>query len=432
MKKISVIAIVIIWANLGFAQRCAYVLNGNAETLSRIDLETGAVINHIATTGPVPNQVVYYDGLLYVVNSGSASLQIINPENNNTIAEIPLPLSCNPMNVAFIGQYAYVTGMTTAGVYKINLESRSVIDTFAVGRSPAGILAASGVLYVANTAFNPVDLTYGQGSVTVLSPVDGQRFADINVGKNPQALALGTDDMINVICTGNYSNIRGKIYFINPANNRAIDSLPTGGDPYWPVLDNNGIGYISAGGWTGNGVVFSYNAVTRTIIRGQGNPIAVANGAMGLAMDSLGMLYCTGQSANAVTRFTGPGQITATYNVGGGPVSITIMDRGTGIASGDSTINPAPINLGVPYPNPFNSTVVIPFSGTVRTGQPVFFEIYDILGQLICRFEPAREGIYQNNIVWDGRDSRGVMASSGIYFIRMAGTWQTAKMVLLR
>lgn len=431
MKKIIFIFYILAAAQAVFAQRWAYVVNGNSETLSRINIQTGEVVNHIVNTGPVPNQVSYYDDLLYVVNSGSASLQIIDPDINNTIAEMPLPINSNPLNVAFDGSYAFVSGFLTSSVYKVDLSTRSVIDTFTVGQSPAGLIVANGILYVANTGFNPVNFSYGQGSVSVLSAVDGNTIAQINVGKNPQALIEGPDGLINVICTGNYSTVSGRIFFIDPINLIAIDSLGIGGSPFWPVLDRNGICYLSAGGWSGNGIVYSYNTLTKQIVRGNNNPINVAVGAMGLAIDSAGVLYCTAQQANVVSKFNGQGQVLTNFQVGSGPSSIAIIDQRTGIEDNQANI-PNSSRLGQPYPNPFNSQVIIPIRGRPSAKLPETINIYNICGEVIRRFDIENTGFKGSKIIWDGTDEQGGIVTSGIYFAKMAGTEGAVRLVLLR
>jgi len=90
-RTITTILAIISFYSCLFAENYVYVINNLSETLSRINIETGAVENHIVTLGVVPNQVVYYEDMLYVVNSGNASLQVINPVNNSIVNEFPLP-----------------------------------------------------------------------------------------------------------------------------------------------------------------------------------------------------------------------------------------------------------------------------------------------------------------------------------------------------
>jgi hypothetical protein len=85
------------------------------------------------------------------------------------------------------------------------------------------------------------------------------------------------------------------------------------------------------------------------------------------------------------------------------------------------------------YPNPFNSSTTVRFQLPEKTA--VALAVYNIAGQRVRVLvdEPMEAG--RHSIVWDGRDDRGVLAASGIYFsrlIRAGGCADTKAMVLLR
>jgi len=286
-------------------------------------------------------------------------------------------------------------------------------------------------LYVANTGFNPDAYTYGQGTITILNPQNGDHFADVDVGKNPQTLAVGPGQMINVVCTGNYFSIRGIIYFLEATSHSVIDSLPIGGDPYWPVMNSSGVCFVTAGGWSDDGFVFCYDAVSRTVIRDEDNPIRVGTGAMGLAIDSLGMLYSTGLIANSVTEFDDQGTVQVTYPVGSGPLSLTISDSRTYIGD-DVVVIPDNVRLGKPYPNPFNESVVLPLIGDVDKLIDIVVEIYDVNGRYVCGLNLRQEQSINRYIRWNGVSYAGKGVSSGVYFARLRGTNQVARMVLIK
>ncbi|MCP4583525.1 MAG: T9SS type A sorting domain-containing protein [candidate division Zixibacteria bacterium] len=427
MKKI-VLLFILIGASLALAQNSAFVINGSAETLSRINLETGQVQNHIVTLGAVPNQVICHSEMLYVVNSTSASLMVIDPSDYSIDMEILLPLNSNPWNVAVSGGFAYVTGLATSSVYAVDLTAGSVIDTYEVGLSPEGIVSQGDRLYVTNTGFNPIDFSYGQGSVSILETSSGTELARVNVSKNPQAVEVGPDGLINVICTGNYSSVFGMIYFIDPWEMMAVDSLATGGFPVKFAINSAGIGFISAGGWVNDGHVYSYDTLDRVLLRGDDNPILVGTGSYGIAIDSLDYIYSVGQIANSVSKFNSEGEIIDTYNVGSGPVSIAILDTRTSID--EIAEIPYKCSLNTPYPNPFNSSVVIPYES--KTGNTITIEIFDIGGRLVKRLSSRSDHSIYNSVIWNGLDMRCQEVVTGIYFARLAGTNETEKMVLLR
>lgn len=83
-------------------------------------------------------------------------------------------------------------------------------------------------------------------------------------------------------------------------------------------------------------------------------------------------------------------------------------------------------------PNPFNPSTLIAYD-VPEGGARVTLGIYDVTGRLVREFvkndTPGRK-----RFVWDGRSNAGDIATSGVYFYRLAaGSFvQTRKMVLIR
>lgn len=82
------------------------------------------------------------------------------------------------------------------------------------------------------------------------------------------------------------------------------------------------------------------------------------------------------------------------------------------------------------YPNPFNaqigSTTIV---YRLRENMDVNLEFFSYLGnRLLSRhFNPGEEGgrLGVNRVVWDGRDSRGIIVGSGGYICRITCTSPT-------
>jgi len=93
---------------------------------------------------------------------------------------------------------------------------------------------------------------------------------------------------------------------------------------------------------------------------------------------------------------------------------------------------PTTFNLSQNYPNPFNPVTNFKFS--LPQASHVKIEIFNILGQKVKTLvdEDMKAGSFV--VDWDGKDQRGVEASSGIYFYRIvAGDFSSVKrMVLLK
>jgi hypothetical protein len=90
--------------------------------------------------------------------------------------------------------------------------------------------------------------------------------------------------------------------------------------------------------------------------------------------------------------------------------------------------------LGAASPNPFRVTTAIPYQLDADSG--VEFEIRDVTGRLVRRYDFSRPGVGRHSLVWDGRDAAGRAVPAGAYFVRMAvparGITQSGKAVVIR
>lgn len=99
--------------------------------------------------------------------------------------------------------------------------------------------------------------------------------------------------------------------------------------------------------------------------------------------------------------------------------------------------DPAPSAVGQNYPNPFNPETWIPYQ--LSQGGPVIITIYNSVGKLVRELDLGHRsaGVYSSQAraaYWDGRNSAGEPASSGIYFYRIQTTdfTTTRKMMLVK
>ena len=106
-------------------------------------------------------------------------------------------------------------------------------------------------------------------------------------------------------------------------------------------------------------------------------------------------------------------------------------DAASGSKSGPDTA-PLPIVLDQNFPNPFNPFTDVRFE--LPEPLQVRLDVYNIIGQ---RVVTLADGWYEPGphlVRWDGNNSSGTAAASGIYFYRLEAGQQVAmrKMVLLR
>ncbi len=123
-------------------------------------------------------------------------------------------------------------------------------------------------------------------------------------------------------------------------------------------------------------------------------------------------------------------------------VHVTMPDERSGIdfylpsavedEADQTNSRPTEFELSQNYPNPFNPGTEIEY--TLHKPTYVTLQIYNLLGQKVKTLVNEYQPFGSHHIVWDGKNERGKIASSGIYFYRLEvnGVSQTKRMVLLK
>jgi hypothetical protein len=99
----------------------------------------------------------------------------------------------------------------------------------------------------------------------------------------------------------------------------------------------------------------------------------------------------------------------------------------------NNNILPPTFYLKQNYPNPFNPETVIEFS--LDKTQHIKLAVYDITGQLIRVIENTIKSSGNHKVHWNGRDNKGRLVSSGIYYYILEtdqGLSHTKKAILIR
>ncbi len=339
----GIVAALLIPAVIAAADPTAWVINTTAETLSKIDLNSEVVTNDILTLGSdidcYPNQIAVRDTLAYVLNSGTDEIQIININNETTVGWINFDPGSNPYWMAFLNdQYLYVTLLADNSLAKVDLSTNQVVEITEVGKSPEGVIIYNYKAYIAITAYDFATWTWGQGEVAVYD-TETDEIIDVEIltSTNPQFLDIDREGIIHVVCTGNYWDVLGVIFLIDPAINAAFDIVDVGGAPGHISIAPNDIAWLAAGGWVTNGEVYMYNAITHEIYHDATDPLLVDYGAISVAayQDSTAFVLTFD---DIVSRHDGSGAEINAYGLGDGPVNLD-FNYIPGDANGDWKVN---------------------------------------------------------------------------------------------
>jgi len=101
---------------------------------------------------------------------------------------------------------------------------------------------------------------------------------------------------------------------------------------------------------------------------------------------------------------------------------------------GNEITHQIPLNYGLNqnYPNPFNASTQINYQLT-QPGR-VSLKIYNVKGELVCNLVDGYYLTGYHRVVWDGKNSDGMMVASGIYFYQMISEEfaETRKMMFIK
>ena len=231
--------------------------------------------------------VVGSDGRLYVANTGSNTVSVINTatfqriDANPSIFSTDISVGSSPGALALSrdGKRLYVANTGSATVSVINTATFQRIDAnpsvfstdISVGSSPSALaLGPDGRLYVANRGSNTVSAINTATNTLIDTNPNASGTNSISVGSSPSALALSPDGRLYVANTGS-----GTVSVINTSSYAVTNTITVGSQPASVALGADGRLYVAN---TGSNTVSVINTATNTLI--DTNPNAVGNNAI--------------------------------------------------------------------------------------------------------------------------------------------------------
>lgn len=181
-------------------------------------------------------------GDVYVTNSGSDNVTVLDPTNGSHLAEIPVGAA--PEGIAFdaVSGDLFVANNGSANVSVISSASRSVVATVPVGYGPVGVAVDpfDDRAFVANS---------GSNNVSVISTSTDRVVASVGVGVGPYGVALdnATDQ---VYVTNEGSN---NVTVLNASALSVYATIPVAGYgiQLQGIAYDSGLGMmIAGGGWS--------------------------------------------------------------------------------------------------------------------------------------------------------------------------------------
>ncbi len=222
-------------------------------------------------------------GNVYVTNTGSDNVTVLNGSSGANVANIPVGSS--PYGIAYdpTTGNVYVANGGSDDLSVISTSTESVVDSVGVGTTPIGVAVdpSTGQLFVANN---------GSANVSIVAISNDTVVATADVGQNPYGVALdNVSDQIYVTNRGSAT-----ISVLDAWNDSVAVTIGTGlgtspeGIAFNPV---NGLVWVGADFYT-----VLVNTTTQTVLG------YLATDPSGVAVDPVSGIVCVTNTANATLR----------------------------------------------------------------------------------------------------------------------------------
>ncbi len=328
--------------------------------------------------------VISADGRMFVANTGSASVSVINTANGQRIDANPnffstdISVGTSPSALALSpdGKRLYVANTGSGTVSVIDTATYKRIDAnpsffsqdISVNASPSALaIGAGGRLYVANRGSGTVSVINTANNTLIDVNTNTSGVQSISVGTAPTALALGADGRLYVVNQGN-----GTVSVINTATYGLTNTIAVGNQPSSAALGLDGRLYVAN---SGAGTVSVINTATSTVIDANPdvagtNPITVGPSPSSVALSPDGKFVYVTNGNDTVSVID-----TATYAVVGtvaidtdttGGHVVAVSPNGTVYITdaADRTVRVLAIRLGNAAPTAGTPTVGTPTEST--------------------------------------------------------------------
>lgn len=315
--------------------------------------------NLIATinVGSYPSALAYdsSNGNVYVVNTASNDVSVINATTNTVLTNISV--GYHPSAVAFdsLNGNIYVTNFGNVSV--INGTTNALLTTVAVavGSYPFAVAfdSSNGYLYVANGNLGCGGTLLG--NVTVINGADNAIVATVAVGFNPRGIAFDSsngDLYVTNVCSGTVSVIEG-------SSNTVVATVEVGSALGVAFDSLNANVYVAGQG------VSVINGSTNTVL----TTVSV-NSPIHLAFDSLnGYVYVTNLDVSTVSVINGAtNAVVANISAGNNPTDLAFDSSNGDLYFSNSGSNTVSVLSSAIYLTSTSSSAPTTSSSTPSSG----------------------------------------------------------------
>ncbi len=200
-----------------------YVANSDSDNVSVIDIKENKQVGTI-NTGKMPVSLCFDDkeGLLYVLNGRSNNVSVIDTGSNTIIKTIETEEF--PCSGAVSSEYLFVVNQVSCSLSVINKKTGEK-SSIKIGKSPKRclFLPEGNKLYVTN---------YQDDNLSVIDCKEQKVIKTIDIGKNPTGMVLWQEKKRLYVANGGSNTIS----IIDIMTDQPVKEIPAGNFPYDLIL----------------------------------------------------------------------------------------------------------------------------------------------------------------------------------------------------
>jgi YVTN family beta-propeller protein len=284
---------------------------------------TGALVGDVPV-GALPGDIAAGSGAIWVANRDDRTISQIDPASQQVVSTTAPENQTSVDGLAVDATGLWVSDISRSVAVRIDPTFRTVANTTRIAPSPpplpkgGPVAVGAGSVWVAN----------GDASIVRIDPQSGAVRARIDVGNDPEAIAVGD----GAVWVADFED--DTVTRINPATNTVSGSIPVGQEPSAIAVGAGGVWVPNTEDNNVERIDPSTGAVIATIAVGR-RPTGVTVGA--------GSVWVANSLSGTVSRVDpATDRVAATLTVGQSPQDVLVADGRLWVSVGASPFAGAP------------------------------------------------------------------------------------------
>lgn len=375
--------------------------------------------------GDVGQSLYINNNKLFIVMNNSHKVEVVNTENNESIATIDLSYS-SPRYFAVNGSKGYLSSWGIGGIFVIDLNTYTVIDTITVGALPEDIIIKDDMLYTSIT-MNSMWSSENKVYTYDLSGDTPALVDTFEVVTGPGRMQLNGDDLY---VASTYYDASWNTYAGMSKINLSTKTV---------TIVDYGINFSFS-----SDLILYQDEIYRAYLNGMVkidsdcnydasqiiSPLTGSVYTLNTYDDKIYMGYTDYMAPDTVVIMNSDGSLENIFQVGAIPSDFAFVEGSNAID--EPLVVAENFELQQNYPNPFNPTTTINYN--LPDAAVVKLSVYNMLGQHIIDLVNTNQVAGTQSIQWNAIDKRGNQVPTGVYFyqLKAGNTNITRKMIFMK